>query len=242
MTNPFFLPPAFDAKDLVADMERRFGWSEPDLTRAMEALAPAAFAGLRRKGVAADGFPDFSALFDAATASQAGSLAREEEGSEALSRLQTLVFGSHATRTAIADKVAGMTGLGSDGIERLMPVVATLAVGDAARNFTSGPAREMLDAFLAGYARGRPEPAPSPFEAMAPFAQAMETFWGSFSPKTDAQSSFAAKAPSAGGQAKKSAAGAASEDLWEGWLSAGRNLQESQVQMFDAIFQQKTKP
>ncbi|WP_349359499.1 DUF937 domain-containing protein [Stappia sp.] len=170
-----FDPAAFDPAAVVERMQRQFGWSEGDILRAAEALMPAAFAGLRRFATSPSSLETLMALMPGP-----GRIRSLPDPDGLVGEPLALFFGTAETQRALADFVARQTGLERPGVETLMPVVATLALGQVARQFTGGPARDLLDAFLAGYARGRPKPAPNPMRMMAPYTEAMRSFWDGY--------------------------------------------------------------
>ncbi|AXS39383.1 hypothetical protein D1F64_04125 [Breoghania sp. L-A4] len=155
------------------------------------------------------------------------------------------------------DQVAASTGLGRDALSEMMPVAATMMIGSQARNFAVGPARDWLDAFMAGYARGRPKPPPTAAEMMAPFADAMNAFFAGFAgtvPSGDAaaQERAGARTPepaAAKGDdaaqdgtdehtADEAAADGTPGDATLGDLfTASRGIQESQVRAFEKLFE-----
>jgi len=175
MSDGFPSPAAFDPAAVVERMHQQFGWSEGDILRAAEALMPAAFAGLRRFATTPSSLETLMALMPGP-----GRFRSLPDPDGLVGEPLALFFGTAETQRALADFVARQTGLERPGVETLMPVVATLALGQVARQFTGGPARELLDAFLAGYARGRPKPAPNPMRMMAPYTEAMRSFWDGY--------------------------------------------------------------
>ncbi|WP_321499347.1 DUF937 domain-containing protein [Breoghania sp.] len=173
------------------------------------------------------------------------------------------IFPNDAIRRAVLDQVAATTGIRPDALNALMPVAATLMMGQIARNFAVGPARDLLDAFMAGFARGRPAPQPTPADLMAPFAEAMSAFFTGFmragAPEAaEKQSSFyedesdapdgeeveeADPSETTGAEgtgqdaATKRSAGGDQAHFLEGILAAGRSVQENQIRVFEQLFE-----
>lgn len=259
-------PLAFDPEALAALMRRQFGWGETDVLKASEALMSAALAGLRYNTSTPAGMQSLLAMMPGPAA------ARNAPGPDSLfGEPLALFFGPESVQQAIIQSVARSTGLNPSGIETMMPVVATLTVGNVARQFVSGPVRDLLDAFLAGYARGRPKPAPTPAEVMAPYTQAMQSFWdgyfravGSFQEAMakpadsqeaeDADEEIAGVAPEAGPEAEKDAGAetpareypetierSGETSLADAWLALGRDIRESQIRTFESLFEQNTR-
>ena len=231
---------AFDPASVSEATQRQFGWSEVEIRKAAEALMPAALAGIRHFGSTPSGFEALMALMPGP--GRAASAPPQNFVGEPLA----FVFGPEDVRRRIARHVAEQTGLELPGVETMMPVAATLALGQVARQFTFGPARDLLDAFLAGYARGRPKPVPNPMRMMAPYTDAVRSFWdgymGLFQPPA---SQDEATEPEEAGQASEQASAETSPGdgeeragagLVEGWLELGRNIQESQVRHFETLF------
>lgn len=227
---------AFDPAALRESFSRQFGWGETEMLRAAEALMPAAIAGMRRFGSSPDGFEGLMALFPGPARFAAGA---DPKGF--LGEPLALFFGPADTQKAIAQYVAGQTGLELPGVETMMPVVATLALGQMVRRFTVGPARDLLDAFLAGYARGRPKPIPNPLQAMAPYAEAMRAFWDGYTGLFPATGAAAASQPEPAEPdtptaSESEAEGAQEPGLLDAWIGLGRDIQDSQVRSFEALF------
>ncbi len=171
------------------------------------------------------------------------------------------IFPNDAIRRAVLDQVAATTGIRPDALNALMPVAATLMMGQIARNFAVGPARELLDAFMAGFARGRPQPTPTPADLMAPFAEAMTAFFTGFmrtgTPAAQEKQSAvfedegdAPVAPETAGEEPEDGAGddegdapdahpaaASQARFFEDFLAAGRSVQENQIRVFEQLFE-----
>jgi hypothetical protein len=239
MTDSFNPFAAFDPAALSRDMQSRFGWGDADTLRAAEALMPAALAGMRHFGSSPSGFEALMALLPGP--GRASGLPRPDS---LLGEPLALFFGPAETQAALADFIAEQTGLDRPGVETLMPVVATLALGQVARRFTAGPARDLLDAFLAGYARGRPKPMPNPMRVMEPYAEAMRSFWDGYMGLFDsaAQTPEPAKAPEPEPEPAESDAPAGDGSaLVENWMALGRDLQDSQIRSFESFFEKRIR-
>ena len=260
MTDRFPTFGAFDPASVSEVMQRQFGWGDADVARAAEALMPAALAGMRRYAASPSAFEALLAFMPGP-----GRVTAMPGPDSLVGEPLALIFGPAEVQRSVARYVSEQTGLELPGIETMMPVVATLALGQAARRFTVGPARELLDAFLAGYARGRPKPVPNPMRMMAPYTEAMRSFWDGYLGLFDRPASDSADTASPGqatsnesetgaGVSASDAAGTESggapaggdtgegeggEDgtkLVETWLSFGRDIQEQQIRNFEALF------
>lgn len=253
MTESFPALGAFDPAAVGEAMRRQFGWGESDVARAAEALMPAALAGMRRYAASPSALEGLLALMPGP-----GRAAALPDPSALVGEPLALIFGPSEVQRSIAEYVAQQTGLELPGVETMMPVVATLALGQAARRFTVGPARELLDAFLAGYARGRPKPVPNPMRVMEPYAQAMRSFWDGYLGLVGAATATGAAAQEQEQEqeeppapepapeptpepvdepAAESAADAGSAFV-DSWLSLGRDIQERQIRSFETLFEQ----
>jgi len=246
MTESFPALGAFDPAAVGEAMRRQFGWGERDVARAAEALMPAALAGMRRYAASPSALEGLLALMPGP-----GRAAALPDPSALVGEPLALIFGPSEVQRSIADYVAQQTGLERPGVETMMPVVATLALGQVARRFTFGPARELLDAFLAGYARGRPKPVPNPLRVMEPYAQAMRSFWDGYLGLVGAATATAARqekeeepapeappepAPDAVEDTAEDAAADAGSALVDRWLSLGRDIQERQIRAYERLF------
>ncbi|MCV0426064.1 MAG: hypothetical protein K5905_11370 [Roseibium sp.] len=240
--------PPFDVFSLTEDVRDRFGWSNEDLTQVMEQLMPAALNGFRYFGSAVPGFTEFlnqsSPLAAAAQnpfAVYAGLFQNPTESA------LTPFFGPEAVQQALASHIAGLTGLQSGAIQEMMPVAATLAMGQIARPFVHGEARNLLDAYLRGFARGRPKPQPTPVDYLQGYADAMQSFWGAFlqpasivttSDEDEAEPEEEQQPPEEDYPADE---GSEFEEMVAGWMEAGRDFQSSQFKAFDSFFEKASR-
>ncbi|MDJ0930129.1 hypothetical protein [Breoghania sp.] len=178
------------------------------------------------------------------------------------------VFPNKVMRQVVFDHVAATTGIRQDALDALMPVAATLMMGQMARNFAVGPARDLLDAFMAGFARGRSRPTPTPADLMAPFAEAISAFLTGFMRAGSTSTFETAPTPerrcppehenegvyedmeeegepepeTAQGAADPEPSGSAlaSTCFLEDFLAAGRSVRESQIRAFEQLFETLT--
>ncbi|HUG62809.1 MAG TPA: DUF937 domain-containing protein [Methylomirabilota bacterium] len=137
--------------------------------------------------------PDtFGAAFEDAHAAM--SPAATEAGRMALERM----FGSRDAARVVADQAAAITGVGSDVVSKVMPTLAATLLGgigkaiedtpmrDILKTWSGGvdpataplaamaaPYRDAMNAFMKGYAKGKPKPKP---EIGAEWAEGMEAF------------------------------------------------------------------
>ncbi|MEP0232857.1 DUF937 domain-containing protein [Roseibium sp.] len=249
MTDVPGFPFPFDLTAVAEDMQRRFGWNEGDLESAMAQLMPAAMSGVRHFGPSVPGFngllPQYNALFPMA------SFFNPQSPSSLDEHLQPF-FGPEFVRKAVAEQIASITGLQQEAIAEMMPVAATLAMGQVARPYMQGEARELLDAFLRGYARGRPKPAPTPTDYIQGYTQAMQSFWSGFlKPAADVaarsepelDTHHEPEDPGDLEDVTNPAAGNPSEfdEMFAEWVTAGRDMQSSQLKAFDSFFERAVR-
>lgn len=241
----------FDFAAVSNDMRERFGWTESDFKSAMAQLLPAAAVGLQRFGYSAPVLKPFLELaFQPLAMPNAFAPASSGAGLDAVSP----VFGPDFVQKALAKQIATMTGLQQDAIAEMMPVAATLAMGQLTKPYLQGEARELLDAFMRGYARGRPAAAPSPMDYITGYTDAMQAFWSGFlstpsdagpelreedSPVPDNEK---AETPAdMTGESGERQDASEFETMILDWMAVGRDIQSSQFQAFDKLFEQSLR-
>ena len=240
--------PPFDIFMISEDVRKRFGWSNEDLNRVMEQLMPAAMNGFQHFG---GGVPGGASFLGQGTPSgpslfnpfELGTNLFQGPGPAGLKPF----FGSELVQRAVAEQVASLTGLQQDAIQEMMPVAATLAFGQVARSFVQGEARNLLDAYMRGFARGRPKPQPTPVDYLQGYTDAMNAFWGAFADLPDARKSAQEGDPDpepeeAGSDEPAPRAGEPElDEMMSSWIDAGRDFQSKQFKAFDSFFQNVTK-
>ncbi|MBO0345816.1 hypothetical protein J0X15_11350 [Roseibium sp. CAU 1637] len=261
--NPL-VPFAFDPTELVREAQSRFGWSETELGTAMSALLGAAMSGMQASsgmpgmpGMSGQSLPSaFSAgkVPDPMSFFQSGMMGKDEAPHLAL------VYGPAPMREAIAVQISTLTGLQRDAIMDMMPVAATLAVGQIARPYVPEEARELLDAFMRGFARGRPKPQPTASEYMQGYSEAVQSFWTGFMRPFSGggSSAWAAKheppedepeddleddlEPEPQDEISPAGVSAARFDtMVNDWMTRGRELQLTQFNAFESLFDRSAK-
>jgi hypothetical protein len=240
--------PPFDIFSLSKDMQERFGWSNDDLNRVMEHLMPAALSGFQHFGMPSTGMPDWFSQAEQLSAGSGNPFADYAKFFQAPTQ-QTLTpfFGPEAVQQAVAAQISTMTGVQRDAVQELMPVAATLAFGQVARPFLQGEAQVLLDAYLRGFARGRPKRAPAPIDYLQGYTEAMNAFWGSFlqpaaarHAEDEAELEPELEDDLVDDEVEEDEA-SEFDEMVSGWMSAGRDLQSSQFKAFDDFFATATK-
>lgn len=245
-----------DLAAIARDMQQRFGWSEGDLGDAMRQLMPAAMSGLKNFGPFVPSLQPFLGSWPSQGSANPFSLSLVSSDS---SDHLLPFFGPKFVRDAVSDQIAQVTGLQREAIAEMMPVAATLAMGQVARPYLQGEARELLDAFLRGYARGRPKPVPGPADYLQGYTQAMQSFWAGFlKPFERQEASVEEPEPEEledeeivlPGSDAPDEAEAGAEDpeqstefgaMVSDWMTAGRDFQSSQFKAFDSFFEKAIK-
>jgi hypothetical protein len=144
----------------AAALAARLGVSEEELARAVEALAPAFSAGLKRSTADPLGLLDFfrrvgafdysRAFRDPAWAAEAGRRGGEDAAA--------FLFGSPEAARAVAQQAAAFAGLAQETLARLMPPLAAALFGGLASE--AAKQNPLLDAAFKAAAGGPPaEPA-----------------------------------------------------------------------------------
>jgi hypothetical protein len=128
----------------VGALSRQFGLSQDQTVSALGALLPALAGGLQRNVSSQGGLEQ---LVSALTTGQhsrylddaglLGSADTTTDGNAILSH----ILGSRDVSRAVATNAASATGIGSDVLKKMLPVVATLAMGALARQQQTAPAR-----------------------------------------------------------------------------------------------------
>ncbi|WP_417666536.1 DUF937 domain-containing protein [Roseibium sp.] len=251
MTDVSGFPFPFDLGAVARDMQQRFGWTEGDLQAAMSQLMPAAMSGFRHFGPAVPAFQPFLAGFK--TPMDVASFLMPESAAPGEETLMPF-FGPKFVQKAVSEQIASATGLQQEAIAEMMPVAATLAMGQVARPYLQGEARELLDAFLRGYARGRPKPVPGPADYIQGYTEAMQAFWSGFlkpsasppeQPVEPEDAYDEVDEPDPEDDEPVGSEAPASENEFEtmmaDWMTAGRDFQSSQFKAFDSFFERAVR-
>lgn len=228
----------FDPMAMFAEARKRFGLDEADVNRAVAGLIPAFWAGMRHSAATPGGLQELMSAFTPPNFDKGS-----QAGVASADAFLQQVFPNDAIRQAVLDQVAATTGVGRDALAEMMPVAATMMMGSAARDFAVGPARDWLDAFMVGFARGRPKPPPTPAEMMAPFADAMNAFFSGFTPDTPKASAPETVPESVEAEtvepevAEAGASGNVDAAAMSDMFTTGKNIQESQIRAFEQLFE-----
>jgi hypothetical protein len=120
----------------VQQLGRQFGLSEDQTQSALAQLAPAVMAGLQQNTASEGGM---SGLLNALTT---GNHSRYVENPELLGQQSTTfdgnailghIFGSKDVSRSVASHAAAQTGLGTDLMKQMLPIVATMVMGSLSK-------------------------------------------------------------------------------------------------------------
>lgn len=139
----------------MENLSRQFGL-HPDQTRkAVEALMPAFQEGMRRQAQSMDAMQGFfnqmgsggyERFFDDPKATETEEV--RQSGNDILGQL----FGSKDVSRAVADQAATMTGIGTELMKQMLPVIASMMMGGLARQGSgaSNPMQQMFEQMMGG--------------------------------------------------------------------------------------------
>lgn len=137
----------------VRQMGQRFGLSEEQTSGALNQLVPALLAGLQRNTSQEGGLDTLLGALNTGNHAQyldnPEMLGQEETAAEGNSILGH-IFGSKDVSRAVASRAAEQTGIGSDVLKQMLPVVATLVMGGLSKQSASVPA-SALDSGAGGF-------------------------------------------------------------------------------------------
>ncbi len=140
----------------VSQMARQFGLDEADVTQAIQQMLPALTNGVK-KNVSQPG-----GLESLLQALNKGSHDRYLDRSDALANPAAIedgngilghIFGSKATSRTLADRTAKKTGISSDVLKRMLPLIAAMVMGSLKKQSSNSG---ILDQLLGSLGGGRP--------------------------------------------------------------------------------------
>jgi hypothetical protein len=134
----------------VQQLSRQFGLSEDQTQDALAQLVPAVMAGLQRNTASEGGVGSLLAALTNGNHSQ------YLENPELLGQESTVadgngilghIFGGKEVSRSVAGRAAGQTGIGTDVLKQMLPIVATMVMGTLSRN-TAAAGSESRGSFL----------------------------------------------------------------------------------------------
>jgi hypothetical protein len=137
----------------VNELAKNFGLSQGQATSAVESLLPSLAAGFAKNAATPSGL---EGLMGALTGGQhagyledlsrLGAPATAQDGNSILGH----VLGSKDVSRQVAAQAAAQTGIGADVLKKMLPVLASLAMGAMAKQMSGGGARRVPGAASAG--------------------------------------------------------------------------------------------
>jgi hypothetical protein len=126
----------------VQQLARQFGLSEGQAQGALAQLAPAVLAGVQQNAASESGL---SGLLNALTSGNHGRYIEDpdllgqqstrEEGNAILGH----IFGSKEVSRSVASQAAAQTGVGTDIMKQMLPIVATMVMGSLSKQRSTDP-------------------------------------------------------------------------------------------------------
>lgn len=135
----------------VPQLSRQFGLSEDQTQGALAQLVPAVMSGLQQNTAAEGGI---GALLGALTS---GNHSQYLDNPELLGQQSTVaegngilghIFGSKEVSRSVAGHAAERTGIGSDIMKQMLPIVATMVMAGLSKQNTAGAGSESGGGFL----------------------------------------------------------------------------------------------
>ncbi|GJD45810.1 hypothetical protein AFCDBAGC_3687 [Methylobacterium cerastii] len=200
----------------MQNVAQQFGLTPEQTRRAMEALMPAFALGLQRSAM-----PDptgLSQMFGMGGARPAASPAESMLGQ---------MFGSPALTQAILQQASSASGVGSQVLRQMLPMMAGAVVASIVHMLLNQQAPE---------AKAAPAPAPSPFAVAPGWAEMMKAFV----PAQEATKPQPARPQPAKPQAARAAPkpeADATPGMFEQMLKTGAEVQEQNVRAMQGLFE-----
>jgi hypothetical protein len=222
------------------NMARQFGLRPEQVQLAVSALLPAFALGLQRQAANPNAMAQFlqtmmagqyAAFFD--SAAQAFSTEGRREGQAIVDRL----FGSDEVTKRVAQQAAQFSGIGTEVLNQLLPLVAAILAGGMFKVMKSQG--EMMGTMMAAWQGAAPgggaedrrsgsEAKPSAGEAANPFDAMMAGFVGKAPPEKAKRSK-----PE---KPEKPAAPATPVEAWGQMMETGQEMQRRHLESLQAIF------
>jgi hypothetical protein len=158
-----------DAAGVAQQVGRQFGLDESQASAALGALLPALVAGFHQRASNPTGLEALEAAL------RGGQLDASLDSPQSLGRTETVdagngilgqIFGSKDVSREVARRASAQTGVGTDLLKRMLPVVAALAAGALARRQFGGASTQ------AGMAPAPASAGGSLLDALAPMLDA----------------------------------------------------------------------
>jgi hypothetical protein len=156
-------------KELIANVATTFGLDEQKADAAVRNLTDELGARIQRAMLSRGGVANVVSLVTAPGAQQAlsnpGALASSDVTDDGNQILDVLLGSKHVSR-GIAARTASMTGVDASTIQKMLPVVANLLVGELQKQ--SGPAIAKVAGNIPGFSGAGGSPLPMPGDSFPP--------------------------------------------------------------------------
>jgi hypothetical protein len=229
----------------MENLARQYNLSLQQTQKAVEALLPAFSMGLKRQAAEPTQAPNLFSMMGgpalqafenpfAAFTQQA-----TRQGNDALGAL----FGSKEVSRAVADQAAALSGIGTEVLRAMLPVVASILMGGIAKTAQQQPQlqdiwSQMMNGSLWGLPQAQPQVQPNPNGGGL-----LGALLGSLLQQNAQQSQATAPSPSASSKPKGDAAESPPlADMIGQMFETGRQIQQSHLDSLEAIFDAFTKP
>jgi hypothetical protein len=127
--------------DAVSQLAQKFGLSESDVTAGISSLLPAIAGGVQGKMATPDGLNSLLSTLasgqHAKYADDPNAVNHPDAAADGTSALNDLIGGAGAHQQ-VAQQAAQQTGISSDTLMQMLPVVASLAMGAMGKQVSSG--------------------------------------------------------------------------------------------------------
>jgi hypothetical protein len=165
-----------EGKDLIEKVAATFGTDEQKTAAAVHALTDELNARIQRAMLSRGGVADVVSLVTAPGAQHALSnpeaLPSPDTAADGNQILDVLIGNKHVSR-GIAARTASMTGLDAATVQKMLPVVASLLIGELQRQ--SGPAIAKVAGNIPGFGGAGGSPLPLPGDISPPSASRVGT-------------------------------------------------------------------
>jgi hypothetical protein len=126
----------------LSQIGQQFGLSDEQTQAALESLAPVVAAGMRRSASSPQGLQDL--MRQIVTGGHQDSLDRPEHVDHAFARprgnaVLEQVFGNKDVSRGVAQQLSASTGIGAAILRKLLPIVASIVMGQIAKRMGAGP-------------------------------------------------------------------------------------------------------
>jgi hypothetical protein len=164
MVNLYDILQSAQGGQAMENLAKQFGLSIAQTQQAVEALLPAFSMGLKRQASEPQAVPNLFALMAEGYRSgfenphEAATREAVQRGNEVLGAL----FGSKEVSRAVADQAAALSGIGTQVLQAMMPVVASMLMGGIAKTASSQPQFQDLWSQMMGGALANPQVQPNP--------------------------------------------------------------------------------